>query len=58
MTFFRTGILVLGIFALGFSSAWADDEPAPVFDEGSIPDLRDDDSELTVQSGNLVVEKS
>ena len=55
MTFFRTGILVLGIFALGFSSAWADDEPAPVFDEGSIPDLRDDDSELTVQSGNLVV---
>ncbi len=46
---------MLGILAPGFSSAWADDEPATVFDEESIPDLRDDDSDLTVQSGNLVV---
>ena len=55
MSVLRTGILTLGIFALGFSSAWGDDEPATVSREELIPDLRDDDSDLTVQSGNLVV---
>ena len=55
MTFYKTGILALGIFFLALSAAWADQEPATVSHEGLTPDLRDDGSDLTVQSGNLVV---
>ena len=55
MTVFKTVVLALGILTLSFSSVWAVDEPATVAHEGSTPDLRDDGSDLTVQSGNLVV---
>jgi len=55
MTVFKTVVLALGILTLSFSSVWAVDEPATVAHEGSTPDLRDDGSDLTVQSGNLVI---
>lgn len=40
---------------LALAPAWADEEQATVPHEGSTPNLRDDGSELTVQSGNLVI---